>query len=42
MMLEGMRRSWGLGEVGRNHGDEGKRVNGILKQVDEREKQKLE
>lgn len=24
-----------MGEVGRKHGDEGKRVDGILKQVDE-------
>lgn len=32
----------GLDEVGRKHGDEGKRVDGILKQVDERQKQKTE
>ncbi len=31
----------GLGNVGRKLGDEGKRVDGILKQADERQKQKI-
>lgn len=30
-----------MGEVGRKHGDEGKRLDGILKQVDERQKQMM-
>lgn len=36
-----MKQLWGMGEVGRKHGDEGKRVDGILKQVDERQKQMM-
>lgn len=34
-------RTWGAGGGWRMYGDEGKRVDGILKQVDERREQKI-